>query len=298
MSSSQIFVIAIAAAAVLAAIAIFAVAYRRGGETTSAAAELDRRAARKDQVRRRQVAATREAAAVGDGQGGVAVLVAEDEEEESEPLPDPLELRPEVSPEEYGVTRRMFLNRSLGAVFGVFLLQFAIGFLAFFWPKLKPGGFGGKIDAGDIDDIRDQLFLPDGTIAPLFVPAAQAYVVPFEEDAADSSFETIAGFVIAGDVMALWQRCVHLGCRVPVCLPSQGFECPCHGSKYNFHGEYEAGPAPRNMDRFGVEVDDNNRLIVDTGQILQTARAKTKTIAYPQGPSCLSAGGEEGEEEV
>ncbi len=298
MSSSQIFVLAIAAVAVLAAIAVFAVAYRRGGDTRSAAAELDRRAARKDRVRRQQVAAAREAAVAGAGEGGVAVLVADEEEEEPEPLPDPLELRPAVSPEEYGVTRRMFLNRSLTAVFGVFLLQFAIGFLAFFWPKLKAGGFGGKIDAGDLEDIRDQLFQPDGTIAPLFVPAAQSYIVPFDESADNSSFEGIANTVIAGNVMALWQRCVHLGCRVPVCLPSQGFECPCHGSKYNFHGEYEAGPAPRNMDRFGVEVDDNNRLIVDTGQILQTARAKTKTIAYPQGPSCLSAGGEEGEEEV
>ena len=53
--------------------------------------------------------------------------------------------------------------------------------------------------------------------------------------------------------MALWQRCVHLGCRVPSACSSQGFECPCHGSKYNFHGEYEDGPAPRNMDRFAVE---------------------------------------------
>ncbi len=295
MSSSQIFVVAIAAAAVLAAIAIFAVAFRRGDATRSAAVELDRRAARKDEARRRELAAARAASAPG----GTAVLVLEDEPEpdaEPEPLPDPLELRPEVSPEEYGVTRRMFLNRSLAAVFGVFLLQFAIGFLAFFWPKLKTGGFGGKIDAGAVDEIRDQIFQPDGTIAPLFVPAAQSYIVPFDEEAENSSFDGIANLVIADNLMALWQRCVHLGCRVPTCLPSQGFECPCHGSKYNFHGEYEAGPAPRNMDRFAVEVNDNGRLIVDTGTILQTARAKIKTIAYPQGPSCLSAGGGEGEE--
>ncbi len=28
-------------------------------------------------------------------------------------------------------------------------------------------------------------------------------------------------------------------------------------------------------------------LIVNTGTIFQTARAKKKTIAYPQGPSCI-----------
>ncbi len=295
MSTAQIFVVAIAAVATLAALAIFAVAYRRGDASSSAAGELDRRAMRKDRDRQRRVAAARTAT---EQQGAVAVLVVDEEDEaEPEPLPDPLELRPEVSQEEYGQTRRMFFNRALGAVFGVFLLQFLIGFLAFFWPRLKSGGFGGKIDAGDIEDVRDQLIQADGTIAPLFVPAAQSYVVPFAEDAANSSFEGIADIVIAGQVMALWQRCVHLGCRVPTCLPSQGFECPCHGSKYNFHGEYDSGPAPRNMDRFAVEVSENGRLIIDTGQIFQTARAKNKTIAYPQGPSCLSAGGE-GEEEV
>ena len=32
-------------------------------------------------------------------------------------------------------------------------------------------------------------------------------------------------------VVALYQKCVHLGCRVPWCTSSQWFECPCHGSQ-------------------------------------------------------------------
>ena len=281
MSTTQIFVVAIAAVAVVAAVAVFAVAFRRRPDDGPVSATLDRRAVRKDRARTR---AAGEAAAEPEP-SAVAVLV---EEDEAEPVPDPLRERPAVSQEQYGVTRRMFLNRSLGGVFGVFLLQFAIGFLAFFWPKLKSGGFGGEIDAGDVGDMIEQINQPDGTIAPLFVPAAQAYIIPFPDDPEGSSFESTPAPVIAGGLMALWQRCVHLGCRVPTCLPSQGFECPCHGSKYNFHGEYESGPAPRNMDRFAVSIDDNNHLIVDTGVVVQTARAKTKTIAYPQGPSCLS----------
>ena len=106
-----------------------------------------------------------------------------------------------------------------------------------------------------------------------------------------SSFEGLPVVAGAGGgepgLMALWQRCVHLGCRVPSCVPSQGFECPCHGSRYNFHGEYEAGPAPRNMDRFAVEADDSGNLIVQTGQVIETSRASNKTIRYPQGPSCV-----------
>ena len=42
--------------------------------------------------------------------------------------------------------------------------------------------------------------------------------------------------------VALYQKCVHLGCRVPWCRDSQWFECPCHGSKYNRVGEKRGGP--------------------------------------------------------
>ena len=279
MSDAQIFTLAIAAVALVAAAAVFVVAFRK--EAAEERPELDAKAAKRDR------------SLVTVGAPDVAAAVETEEPVTSpeaapaplQPVPDPLLARPEVSAEEYGISRRKFFNRAIGGVFGVFLIQFTLGFLAFFWPKLKAGGFGGKIDAGDVDDIRLAINQPDGTIAPLFVPAAQAYIVPFPENPEGTSF---AGRpVIADQLMALWQRCVHLGCRVPVCLPSQGFECPCHGSKYNFHGEYNSGPAPRNMDRFAVEVDDTNHLIIDTGTVIQTARAKVTTIAYPQGPSCL-----------
>ncbi|MDP8959400.1 MAG: Rieske 2Fe-2S domain-containing protein, partial [Actinomycetota bacterium] len=72
------------------------------------------------------------------------------------------------------------------------------------------------------------------------------------------------------------------------CDSSQGFECPCHGSKYNLHGEYEAGPAPRNLDRFVVEVDEANHLIIRTGSLVETPRAQNKTVPYPQGPACVN----------
>ena len=279
MDPTQAFVVAVAAAALVVAIAVFAVAFRRDAEERQAA--MDRKAMQRDRAREKQKVKVAAATTT-------APPPVEEIEVHEDPVPDPLRQRPEVTQEEYGVTRRKFFNRALGAVFGVFLLQLTLGFLAFLWPKLKSDGFGQKIDAGDVDDIKGQIAQPDGSIAPLFVPAAQAYIVPFAEDPEGSSFEGRP--VIASGLMALWQRCVHLGCRVPVCLPSQGFECPCHGSKYNFHGEYEAGPAPRNLDRFILEVNEANHLIVDTGAIIQTARAKVKTINYPQGPSCLSAG--------
>jgi len=189
----------------------------------------------------------------------------------------------EVTPEESGVTRRQFFNRAISATFFAFLGMQGIYYLAFMWPKLS-GGFGSDVDAGDIGEIQTAVFASDGSILPLFVPEAKAYIVPAPSSSVSEQF---AGQSVATDnLMALFQRCVHLGCRVPWCGPSQGFECPCHGSKYNSIGQYFAGPAPRNLDRFVVE-NQNSRLIIRTGQIVETPRAPALTVNYPQGPSCI-----------
>ena len=253
-------------------------------------ADLDPKAIKADRAR---TAAKQEAS----GTTAVATMertdVSDDAEVDTtiEPVPDPALEKTEITATEYGVTRRKFFNRALLVVFGLFLAQFAIAGLAFFWPKLK-GGFGTPINVGKIDDLKAEV-IQGATVVPKFMAAAQAWIVPFDTDALKgSSFEDVP-FVIAGGeddgiaLMALWQRCVHLGCRVPECVPSQGFECPCHGSKYNIHGEYEAGPAPRNLDRFGTLVNDSGEMIVETGTIVQTARSKNKTAPYPQGPFCV-----------
>ena len=190
----------------------------------------------------------------------------------------------EVSPEESGVSRRQFFNKALNVTFFSFLGIMGLNSLAFFWPRLS-GGFGSDVDAGSVADVTTQVFAPDGSVLPLFVPEAKAYVVP----APESLSEQFTGKNVETEgLMALFQRCVHLGCRVPWCGTSQGFECPCHGSKYDAIGEYFAGPAPRNLDRFEVEVQ-NGRFIIKTGSIIQTSRAPSLIIKYPQGPSCIGA---------
>jgi cytochrome b6-f complex iron-sulfur subunit len=291
MSATAIFVIGIVAAALLAAAGIFTVAARRGPAAGPVTGSFDRRAARKDRESRRVQA---EAAAGG----GVATLVETEVEAEPHVEEGPIAATPVfekqvVSAAEYGVTRRQFFNRAILGLFGgAFLGGLGLAFLAFLWPKLK-GGFGSKITTTEtIGSLRSQLLNPDGTVSPVFLASAQSWIVPFDESKAPgSSFDGLPVYAGGGGgelaLMALWQRCVHLGCRVPSCESSQGFECPCHGSKYNLHGEYVDGPAPRNMDRFAVEVNEAGNLVIDTGSVLETTRAKTKTIAYPQGPSCL-----------
>ena len=88
-------------------------------------------------------------------------------------------------------------------------------------------------------------------------------------------------------VVALYQKCVHLGCRVPWCGSSQWYECPCHGSKYNRVGEKTVyGPAPRGLDRFNVSVDDGN-VIIDTGVVVPgPALGVNTTGQQAEGPLC------------
>lgn len=288
MTSTNIFVLILVAAAAMAAFGIIAVAARRKDSDGAATqAEFDRKAAKADTAKRKAVRQVAAGETDSDATGGIATVTLVD------PPAQYLEDKPhvEISPEEYGVTRRKFFNRAIGAVFGLFMLQFTLASLAFIWPKLK-GGFGTPIKAGSYEALKAESFQA-GKVFPVFVPAAQSWVVPFNlEELEGSSFEATP-FVIAGGesdgvgLMALWQRCVHLGCRVPSCESSQGFECPCHGSKYNRHGEYEAGPAPRNLDRFGVSVNAAGEMIVDTGEIVETSRSKNKSVSYPQGPFCV-----------
>ena len=190
----------------------------------------------------------------------------------------------EISEEEAGMTRRQFLGKALGITFGAFAGIQLISWLGFFYPKVS-GGFGSKIDAGRVQDLKDQIFQSDGSVIPAFIPAARAYVLPFEQSG-NSQFSDSG--TVADGLVAVYQRCVHLGCRVPWCNTSQGFECPCHGSKYNMVGEYYAGPAPRNLDRFIVNVNSSGKFIIDTGSIIESPRAAGMSVKYPQGISCIT----------
>ena len=91
-------------------------------------------------------------------------------------------------------------------------------------------------------------------------------------------------------LVALLQKCPHLGCRVPQCVSSQWFECGCHGSQYNQVGEKKGGPAPRGMDRFAMEVKGTN-FIVDTGTVILGPPIGTNTTGQEaEGPHCRGGG--------
>jgi cytochrome b6-f complex iron-sulfur subunit len=219
-----------------------------------------------------------ERAAVLERRGeGQAVVVA------SRPSP-PATIGP-IDEEAYGVTRRQFFNRSIVGMFGLGLAGFGASLIAFLWPTLS-GGFGAKIKAGALADITNQI---NTNKEPFYVPEGRFYINPYPKDAIPKATKVYAPSVVEGmqsGVVALYQKCVHLGCRVPWCKSSQWFECPCHGSKYNRVGEKKGGPAPRGLDRFAVSVA-GGQIVVDTKQVILGPAIGTDTTGQGQeGPHC------------
>ncbi len=297
LTPTNLILIGVAIVAIFGALGAFTVAFRRSRTDTDSAKKddwakkLDADARRADRsMEGVRVATVPEEPAIASPEPALDEEVEADGTEEEAPVPESVGVAVveaqrvvEVSPEEAGVTRRQFFNRALGATFGVWSAGLGLGFLAFFWPRVV-GGFGADILAGQVSNILRQVRTDDGEVIPLFIPEARAYVVP-APPTISQQFEGQS--VAAGGLMALYQACVHLGCRVPWCAASQGFECPCHGSKYNEIGEYFDGPAPRNLDRFVVELTDTNDLMIRTSLIIPTPRAPAQSVEYPRGPSCI-----------
>jgi len=287
MSPGTIILIAVPVLVVLAGVLLFASARRR--DTGSAQGVLSSETARRDrgpvelseadrpasgrEVERAAVLARRESAA--------PVKVAE---------PPVAWVPPDE--ETVGVTRRQFFNRSIVVSFALGLSTFSAGMLAFLWPS-GTGGFGSKINVGNLDDIKAAIDEGDGFA---YYPEGRMWVTRYPEEALEKAKAVYTPGELTGmeaGVVALYQKCPHLGCRVPQCLTSQWFECGCHGSQYNRVGEKKGGPAPRGMDRFTMEVS-NNQLTVDTSQagIIEGPPIGTNTTGQEaEGPHCVGGGG-------
>ena len=197
-----------------------------------------------------------------------------------------------VPPDEetIGVARRQFLNRGIVAMFGLGLSSFGAACIAFLWPS-GASGFGSIINVGKIGDIQAGIKAGGGFF---YVPEGRMGVTEYPKVAIAKAedqygfYEQVTEGLNAG-VVALYQTCPHLGCRVPECLTSQWFECPCHGSQYNRVGEKKGGPAPRGMDRFPMMVTAGQDLLVNTGAVIQGPAIGTNTTGQEaEGPNCIS----------
>jgi cytochrome b6-f complex iron-sulfur subunit len=166
------------------------------------------------------------------------------------------------------VDRRRFLNLTWKTLAVGLLVE--AGWTTYDILRPQPStAFGGIVAAGSVADY------PAGTVQ--YFLDGRFYVASAE-----------------GALVALYQKCPHLGCRVPFCESSGRFECPCHGSVYNVRGEYIQGPAPRGMDRFPIKID-GDRVLVDTGKVVEgPPRGIHSVSSEAKGPSCVSGGGKGG----
>ena len=207
------------------------------------------------------------------------------------PVSEPAPPAPFVAPDadQVGVARRQFLNPSIIGGFILGLSGFGAAVIAYLWPT-GGGGFGSKISVGKLVDIEAAIQAGGGFA---YYPEGRMWITAYPASALEKARAVYSSAELAGmeaGVIALYQKCVHLGCRVPSCATSKWFECGCHGSYYNAAGEKKAGPAPRGLDRFAMTVSGGS-LTVDTGAIIQGPPIGTNTTGQEaEGPHCVSGG--------
>jgi cytochrome b6-f complex iron-sulfur subunit len=280
-------VIAIPVLVLLAAILLVGTARRR--DTGEAIGSLSRETVQRDQAAAKAAFRATDAPTGRDIERSTALERRQGGALVTAPAAEPAPWVP-PDPETIGVNRRQFLNRAVLGLSGFGLSAFGIGIIGFLWPS-SSGGFGSKIRVGTFESINQKITDGDGFA---YYPEGRMWITAYPESAIDKAEQVYtepelvamrAGFV------TLYQKCVHLGCRVPACLTSQWFECPCHGSQYNQAGEKKGGPAPRGLDRFASEVD-GNVLTVDTGTIIQGPPIGTNTTGQEaEGPHCIGSVG-------
>lgn len=73
-------------------------------------------------------------------------------------------------------------------------------------------------------------------------------------------------FIFADEdgLYAITTVCTHLGCIV--FKTEWGFQCPCHGSRFNERGNVIGGPAPRPLPWLEISQDIDGTLVVDASK--------------------------------
>ena len=130
-------------------------------------------------------------------------------------------------------SRRQFLAAGIVAVGGVLLSSLYIirNGLLFLFPK-PPEKEYTKFLVGKVNDI------PIGKAKEISIANKPVFVIHLPE-----------GFKVFSGV------CPHLGCLVKWKEKEKQFYCPCHKAFFDQDGTLLAGPSPRPLDEFDVQVE-------------------------------------------
>lgn len=98
---------------------------------------------------------------------------------------------------------------------------------------------------------------------PEALSAGEAFVPPGR---------AVALFRDGEGVFAISTICTHLGCVVKP-MPD-GFECPCHGSRFGVDGAVSRGPAPRALDWLKVSSKGDSWVVDEEKKVLPGTKEK------------------------
>lgn len=160
-------------------------------------------------------------------------------------------------------TRRRFLNRLWLLLVAVGVVEFAVMLTYYFRPRkpqADPSNTDALLMAGKVAD-----FKPASVTA---YPQGKFYLVRLAD----------------GGFLALSRQCTHLGCTVPWDGDAGHFACPCHASVFDMTGSVLKSPAPRALDYFPVEIE-NNVIRVDTGRRIRRGQFRDDQVIYAKSDS-------------
>lgn len=135
------------------------------------------------------------------------------------------------------VTRTKFLTGVALATGGVMTAAILVPVVGFAVADTVTGEDWRWVDVGPLSDF------PDGEVSSLAVsgpdPEADRRVFLRNKE---------------GTLIAIWNRCAHLGCPVKYSPGGDVYSCPCHGGAYDSLGRVTGGPPPRPLDRFDLKI--------------------------------------------
>jgi cytochrome b6-f complex iron-sulfur subunit len=135
------------------------------------------------------------------------------------------------------INRREMLNLIWLASLGIFFVELGGVTYLFAMPRFKEGEFGGRFVLGKVGNV-----FPQPGSAPIGMPKGNFWLSRLAD----------------GSLLALYKVCTHLGCLYSWSSQENKFICPCHGSQFEKDGSYILGPAPRDLDRFVVQLIDSD----------------------------------------
>jgi cytochrome b6-f complex iron-sulfur subunit len=145
-----------------------------------------------------------------------------------------------------GMKRRDFLNEISAAALGIA----GLGAAAVTWNYISPNVLFEPPSRFHIGSPEDY---PVNSVT--FLREQQVFIV-----------RTGEGF------MAVSAVCTHLGCITEWKPDDNLIECPCHGSKFTRNGTKVAGPAPRPLPHFSIQLGGDGELVVDKLSIVPPAQ--------------------------